>query len=119
MSLSPTAPTAAEVLKIERAEAQCELQIRIPPELLYFQGHFPDFPILPGVAQLHWAVGWAQSEFGYAGAPKALQAIKFHQVIQPDAQIRVRLQHNPARASVSYEFRSDIGLHASGRLSWA
>lgn len=119
MSPSPTAPTAAEVLQIQRSDAQCDLQIRIPPELLYFQGHFPDFPILPGVAQLHWAVGWAQSEFGYDGAPAALQAIKFHQVIQPGAEICVRLQHNPARSSVSYEFRSDKGLHASGRLSWA
>lgn len=95
------------------------LQLQVPADLLYFRGHFPDFPILPGVAQLHWAVHQAQQRFGYTGAPSALQAVKFHQVVEPEQRLELALTHNPARRSVSYRYESERGLHASGRLSWA
>lgn len=95
------------------------LELQVPANLLYFRGHFPDFPILPGVAQLHWAVREAQQRFAYTGAPSALQAVKFHQVVEPEQQLELTLTHNPARRSVSYRYESDRGLHASGRLSWA
>ena len=77
------------------------IKLRVPANLRHFQGHFPDFPILPGVAQLHWAVRAAQQQFGYGTAPTALQAVKFHQVVIPEQVLNLQLTHNRSRQSVS------------------
>jgi 3-hydroxymyristoyl/3-hydroxydecanoyl-(acyl carrier protein) dehydratase len=50
--------------------ASATYRLRVPPTLEHFRGHFPGFPILPGVVQLDWAVrfgrlhfeGWAKAE---------------------------------------------------------
>jgi len=95
---------------------QIELELFIPPDLIYFDGHFPGAPILPGVAQLDWAVAFARQRFGLNGPFQGMAQIKFQQVIRPAMTVRLLLTHLPAKSAAEFRFTSAAGAHSSGRI---
>ncbi|GIX34858.1 MAG: AMP-binding protein [Lysobacteraceae bacterium] len=82
----------------------------------WFQGHFPGAPVLPGVAMLHWVGTWARDRFGLRGSFRAIEQLKFHRLIRPGLEARVRVVLQGAGTSVAFELTSAEGVHASGRL---
>ncbi|WP_256078965.1 AMP-binding protein [Massilia sp. YIM B04103] len=102
--------------ELERGEQRLLLELSVPPDLLYFEGHFPGSPILPGVAQLDWAIGQARQAFDVPPVFREVAALKFQQVIVPGATVQLELLHDRAKASVQFRYLSAAGQHASGRL---
>ena len=43
-------------LNAQQQGATLTLRLHADAELFWFRGHFPTLPILPGVAQLDWAL---------------------------------------------------------------
>lgn len=95
---------------------QVELELFIPPDLLYFDGHFPAAPILPGVAQLDWAVAYARQFFNLSGPFQSMAQIKFQQVITPAMSVHLTLTHLPAKSAAEFRYFSAAGAHSSGRI---
>jgi 3-hydroxymyristoyl/3-hydroxydecanoyl-(acyl carrier protein) dehydratase len=93
-----------------------ELALRISAELLYFDGHFDAAPILPGIAQLDWAIAFGRRYFDLPPVFSAVHALKFQQVIQPGACVMLELQHDPSQGSLRFRLHSAAGQHASGRI---
>ena len=102
-----------------------QLQLKLPAELLYFQGHFEGFPILPGVVQTHWAAHYGQpliaqslAEHGYLFA--GVEQLKFHQVLRPDDMCSLHLQRHDKSNScyLTFQYSSPKGIHSEGRLVW-
>jgi 3-hydroxymyristoyl/3-hydroxydecanoyl-(acyl carrier protein) dehydratase len=98
------------------AADSAELALTLPPDLLYFQGHFPQGPILPGVAQIDWAVHYGRERFPLAGAFQGMEALKFQKVIQPGESVTLRLDYSPARSALKFQYLSAKGRHSSGTL---
>ncbi len=72
----------------------------------YFQGHFPDHPILPGVVQLGMAHHFAEI---FAHRPlrlKTAKKLKFMQVVRPEERIRFSLER---KSSSEYVFKYTRG----------
>jgi acyl-coenzyme A synthetase/AMP-(fatty) acid ligase/3-hydroxymyristoyl/3-hydroxydecanoyl-(acyl carrier protein) dehydratase len=109
-------PRAPQVHELAHGDGSVTLELTIPQDLLYFDGHFDAAPILPGVAQLDWAVGFARRYFAPAGVFRDVAALKFQQVIRPGAVVRLELQHDAGKHSVQFRYASDAGPHASGRI---
>ena len=65
---------------------RAEFDIRVPPELVFLQGHFPGEPVLPGVVQVHWAIELASERFDLRPDFEAIEGLKFHRVIEPGAE---------------------------------
>ncbi len=97
-------------------EATYQLNLRVPEDLLYFDGHFAQAPILPGVVQVHWAEHFARKLFALEGECQQLEAIKFQQVIRPGQRLTLELGYQPSRGKVTFAYRSASDQHASGRL---
>lgn len=96
--------------------AHCELQLLVPSELVYFQGHFPDAPVLPGVVQLHWALHYARLHLGLQGDFERVSALKFQTMIEPDTMVTLRLhQREPNCVQFTY-LLNDEQTCGSGRL---
>lgn len=95
---------------------QVELELFIQPDLIYFDGHFSGAPILPGVAQLDWAVTFARHRFGLRGPFQSMAQIKFQQVIQPAMTIRLVLTYLPEKSAAEFRYTSAAGAHSSGRI---
>lgn len=87
---------------------------RLPPELAYFEGHFPGHPLLPGFVQLDWVLGFAQRSLGCRAAPIAFEALKFRSPLVPGEAFTLAIDGGPDR--VGFEFRCGERVVSSGRV---
>ncbi len=66
-------------------------ELWVSPEQSFFAGHFPGRPILPGVIEVHWAIGLARELGWVQGDFEALEQLKFNALIRPGARLLLRL----------------------------
>ncbi|MET3132931.1 acyl-coenzyme A synthetase/AMP-(fatty) acid ligase/3-hydroxymyristoyl/3-hydroxydecanoyl-(acyl carrier protein) dehydratase [Oxalobacteraceae bacterium GrIS 1.11] len=114
-ALAP-APRYPHFLLIERDAVQVLLELTVPENLFYLDGHFPSAPILAGVVQLDWAIFYGRQYFSLPARFRAVHALKFQHVIRPGAPVRLELLHDAHKGSLQFRYLSDAGQHASGRI---
>jgi len=107
---------AARIL--ERGEFSARLQIDIRPDTPAFDGHFDGAPILPGVAQIDWAIRLARLLFKFDGDFIGMDVVKFQQVVTPGMLVTLELKFDPQQQRLHYQFHSSAGTHASGRIQF-
>ena len=81
-----------------------------------FDGHFPQAAILPGVAQLDWAVQLAREAFPIPSRFLRMEALKFQRVARPGDTIHLELEWQAERCTLQFRYTSVHGPHASGRV---
>jgi acyl-CoA synthetase (AMP-forming)/AMP-acid ligase II/3-hydroxymyristoyl/3-hydroxydecanoyl-(acyl carrier protein) dehydratase len=109
----PTVPAAQWVL---REASSAVVQLDVSDELAVFDGHFPGQPILPGVAQVDWAIGLARECFALPPRFHRLDALKFQQPVRPGALLELSLQWQADGCVLGFRYSSVHGVHASGRI---
>jgi len=97
-------------------DKKATIQCHIPADLIYFDGHFDDNPILPGVVQVYWAEKFGRQLLPVDGRFKRLEAIKFLQIIGPNSWLTISLEYNETNNSLAFKYQSEKGLHSTGRL---
>jgi len=112
----PTEPVWSET---GRGETSVTLSLTVPEDLLYFDGHFPGSPILPGVVQLDWAIARGRHYFDMPPVFRDIAMLKFQQVITPGATVELELAWDSAKSSLQFKYLSQAGQHASGRVIFA
>lgn len=95
---------------------RAELEFRIQPELVYFDGHFPGMPILPGVTQLAWAEHYGKLFFSIEQPFLTMEAVKFKKIILPDALINMTLEWRDETGKLYFDLSSVSESHSSGRM---
>lgn len=81
----------------------------------YFQGHFPECPVLPGVIQIGIARALAEEWLGVSVALTAVKKVKFTHVIVPGQSVHLALMRRGDH-EVSYEYRRGTESCSSGVL---
>ncbi len=92
------------------------LHLAIPPNLVWFRGHFPSRPVLPGVAQIAWAVFYAREHFDFGHDPVSIGRVKFLETVPLDKALLLDLHREENR--VSWQFLADAALLSRGRLNF-
>ena len=87
----------------------------VPVDSIYFKGHFPGKPILPGVTQIDWVVALSQPLLAFDEI-KSLERVKFMRPIRPDKEISVRLKLSKEEQRLSYRYFDDAGDFSSGHI---
>jgi 3-hydroxymyristoyl/3-hydroxydecanoyl-(acyl carrier protein) dehydratase len=100
-------------------DQQCKISICIPSELIYFEGHFTNIPILPGIVQIHWAEAFGRRIFSIDIPFQGLEVIKFQKLIFPNNKLTVTLNYDNGKKRLSFMYESKKGVHSSGRISFA
>ncbi len=68
------------------------VEVHVPAQLRYFDGHFPGDPIVPGVAQLGpLAERQARRAWPDLGATAAVKRLKFMQALRPGDDLTLSL----------------------------
>ena len=80
----------------ERTATTYVADLTFDRDAAYFQGHFPGFPVLPGVVQLGTAHRLAEAFIGRARTLRAVKKVKFSHVIQPGATVHFSLTKKTA-----------------------
>ena len=105
-----------EVLAETRSGDTLHYELRVPPTLVHFAGHFPGLPILPGVVQIDWAVRLAAGHWPWVRAVASVERLKFMAPVPPGAVLRLTLTHEATRRRVQFTYRLDGRECASGML---
>lgn len=105
-----------EIIAQRQDGDSAEFHLRVPAATPYFEGHYPEHPILPGVIQIGWAEQLARRFFTLPERFIALEALKFQDLILPNAELELRLVYKPERGKLEFSFLSARGKHSSGRL---
>lgn len=112
-AVRPRVPT---MRLLERAPGRVLLELTVPADLLYFDGHFTAAPVLPGVVQLDWAIAQGRRHFALPPRFEAVHVLKFQQLIRPDQPLQLELLHDAVKGSLQFRYFSTMGAHASGRI---
>ncbi|USG62617.1 beta-hydroxyacyl-ACP dehydratase [Sneathiella marina] len=108
--------TEPEILSVLRDGNLVEVDILMSVELFQFQGHFPEQPIFPGVAQLDWAARLSAKYFGNLGTIVGLSQIKFTNLIEPGDRLCLTLELQPEKRRVFFAFKQGENKCSSGCL---
>lgn len=94
-----------------------ECDITVVSSLCYFDGHFPDQAVLPGVVQIHWVGELARLLFSSQGF-QTLKKVKFSNVILPEASLVLLLSQNQKSGDIHFEYKDETQRYSSGVLSF-
>ncbi|MFP3568821.1 AMP-binding protein [Paraburkholderia sp. SIMBA_030] len=105
-----------EVLAEARCAETLHYELRVPPTLVHFAGHFPGLPILPGVVQVDWAMRLAAEHVPAVRQLASIDRLKFMEPVPPGALLNLTLAHDAARRRVQFAYRLDGRECASGLI---
>lgn len=105
----------AVIRSVDQQEKKLIINLKISAGLEYFQGHFPDRPVLPGVVQTHWAIQYGIRYLGLPGRIKKLEVIKFKHLIRPNMEIALKLELKP-NGKLSFSYSHEGHVMSSGRI---
>src|ERR1035437_2044475 len=119
---TPPVPEAApeiknpEIVGVTRLEDRLELNLVIPGALLYFRGHFPNFPILPGIVQLDWAIQYGKQHFALGAVSPTTIKVKFRKPIRPNHRVTLSLKHLHALTIQTFNYSDPQGECSTGQI---
>jgi 3-hydroxymyristoyl/3-hydroxydecanoyl-(acyl carrier protein) dehydratase len=94
-----------EVLCEARSDTALHYELRVPPTLVHFAGHFPGLPILPGVVQIDWAMRLAAEQVPGVRMLASIEQLKFKAPVPPGALLDLTLTHDASRRRVQFTYR--------------
>jgi len=107
------------VLENALADHRCERLLKVPEDLEYLSGHFPGFPVVPGVAQIGWVLDAAREVLAGPATLRAVEALKFKRLLRPADVVRLRVELSADQRTADFRLWDDGGVVSSGRLRFA
>lgn len=95
---------------------EVQLEVNIPAKSDYFDGHFPQFKLLPAVAQIDLVAHFAQRYFGTDVSIPDIKRFKFSDKILPDTIVIFKLKFDSEKRKLSFELTdfSESKIFATG-----
>lgn len=87
---------------ISKEEGKVVLEFVIPASSDFFDGHFPEYKLLPAVAQFEIVTRFSRKYFGTQRWVPSIKRIKFSAPIRPDTKIHLELTYKAEKQSVTF-----------------
>ena len=87
---------------ISKEEGKVVLEFVIPASSDFFDGHFPEYKLLPAVAQFEVVTRFSRKYFGTQCWVPSIKRIKFSAPIRPDTKIHLELTYKAEKQSVTF-----------------
>lgn len=101
--------------KQEHEPTNIILRLFIPVQIVFFQGHFPNAPILPGMVQVDWAIFFAHKFFKVR--PEMflhIEQLKFTAVIKPNITLFLALKLE--NDTLTFKYFNDDVVYSMGKI---
>ncbi|MBI2255696.1 MAG: acyl-CoA synthetase [Proteobacteria bacterium] len=118
-SLFNQGKTEPDLLAMRRNGDALELDLFNAPELLQLDGHFPNMPIVPGVAQIDWVVKFAARHLDLPLESAQDYQVKFHRLTLPETTVTLALTHDRDRQRLNFSYRRADVVLTSGVIRLA
>lgn len=86
------APRVYETLAVRRQERGVEVDLCVPRDSAFLEGHFPSQPVVAGVVQVHFAMAALEEFSGVPPRLECLEALKFRELLRPGETVRLHLR---------------------------
>lgn len=106
-----------KILSSHTSDESIEWRLRIDADLPFFNGHFPEQAVLPGVTQLDWAIRMGCQHFGYPNDIATLEVLKFQQLMLPDSEVTLQISLNAAKTKLIFSYFDGDKRFGSGRIA--
>ena len=107
-----------EIQELRYSERGIQLKFRVPDSVLYFEGHFPGFPILPGIVQIDWAIALARSYLAPHVGPVHTIQVKFRKAIRPNSVVAASLSLAADGRRLDVVYRDNKGPYVTARIGF-
>ena len=107
-----------KLLAWESAPDSLVAEMVFSPDGEWFAGHFPDFPVLPGVAQLFYLRRFARRVFADFPDAGLYRRIKFRRLVRPNERVRLEVMRKGPRA-YSFTMSVEGSIVSSGKVEGA
>lgn len=87
---------------ISKEDDKIVLEFVIPVTSDFFDGHFPEYKLLPAVAQFEVVTRFSRKYLGTQRFVPSIKRIKFSAPIRPDTKIHLELSKNSAKGTVTF-----------------
>ena len=84
---------------------------------LYFQGHFPNHPILPGVIQLHFVFYFLKRYFNEIADKYAIHKLKFTNLILPNKSVHFQITKT-AKNEYDFSYTAEGKNYSGGKIKF-
>lgn len=91
------------------------LTLDIHAGIRWFEGHFPQQPVLAGIVQTHWATELGKFLFPLGDKFVRIDNLKFQTVVLPGQQLSLRLEHLPDSGALKFRYVQDELSFSEGR----
>ncbi len=105
-----------DVLHLETTGDALLIDARVPPSLRYFEGHFPQAPVVAGVAQIAWVEHFARLHLGLSGRFCKIEQLKFQQLLRPAAAFSLSIEYERDKSRIVFRISDAEHSYSSGRL---
>ncbi len=110
-------PRRPQVTALRLMGHQVEMDLHLLTDLVWFKGHFPDFPILPGVVQLDWALGFAREHLSLDLPTGRQFQVKYKAGLFPGDRVTLRLLHAPERHRLTFTYLRAGEICSTGQIA--
>jgi 3-hydroxymyristoyl/3-hydroxydecanoyl-(acyl carrier protein) dehydratase len=117
---APSAPAQPQIVATHViSSGAARIDLHIPHDLCFFEGHFPGCSLLPGVVQVNWAVQFGRQHFALPARFSYLSQVKFMRVITPGSPATLTLEYKAERGELSFTYHVVDALCSSGNIGFA
>jgi acyl-coenzyme A synthetase/AMP-(fatty) acid ligase/3-hydroxymyristoyl/3-hydroxydecanoyl-(acyl carrier protein) dehydratase len=100
----------------KRGASEIVREVSVPEDLVFLEGHFEGFPVVPGVVQVGWVLEAAQAALGEAPRLAAVENLKFKELLLPGQRFRLEVEWTPARDLLRFRLAAQERVFSTGRL---
>jgi 3-hydroxymyristoyl/3-hydroxydecanoyl-(acyl carrier protein) dehydratase len=104
-----------QILQQTSGPMRLEYLLNISSDIVFFQGHFPGFPILPGFIQVGWAIELAKP-LAPEGSFVSVRRLKFMRPITCDRKVLLTLSLSDDHTQVKFKYFNELFGFSSGRI---
>jgi len=109
-------PERIEVLSERERDGVWTLDLRLQAELVPFDDHFAQAPVIPGVLQVGWAIALAAPRLGTPVHCREMHALKFQHLLRPGDRLVLTLRLDAVSGQLHFAYHLDGKHCSSGRL---
>lgn len=93
-------------------------EVRVPKGAAWFDGHFPGYPVLPGIAQLGMVYEIVRQSLHCPVRVAEVNNIRFKQMIAPDDCLMVKAELRPGGGRYAFRITRDDEVVCTGSMNF-